>query len=169
MARLKDEGSLPLETTYALNLATACALLNIPVDQRDVSDDTIQVNLIGLLDESTPAKRRLELGQALQTVGEARRSEVLRNIASDAIKKAREDLSNKSAVIDSMAPRGISNIGNTCYLNSLLQYLYTIKPVRELVQSHSVDEDHAMDGTSENTDAVVKRDLDVQSVRDRKC
>lgn len=30
-------------------------------------------------------------------------------------------------------PRGLNNIGNTCYLNSLLQYLYTIKPLREMV------------------------------------
>lgn len=30
-------------------------------------------------------------------------------------------------------PRAIKNIGNTCYLNSLLQYLFTIRPLRDLV------------------------------------
>ncbi|KAG0315879.1 ubiquitin-specific protease ubp2, partial [Dissophora globulifera] len=30
-------------------------------------------------------------------------------------------------------PIGLSNIGNTCYLNSLLQYLYTVREVRETV------------------------------------
>ncbi|KAF9971991.1 ubiquitin-specific protease ubp2, partial [Modicella reniformis] len=30
-------------------------------------------------------------------------------------------------------PVGLSNIGNTCYLNSLLQYIYTIKEIRESV------------------------------------
>jgi ubiquitin carboxyl-terminal hydrolase 25/28 len=30
-------------------------------------------------------------------------------------------------------PVGLHNIGNTCYLNSLLQYLFTVKPVRDIV------------------------------------
>ena len=32
-------------------------------------------------------------------------------------------------------PVGLQNIGNTCYLNSILQYLYSIKPLREAVMS----------------------------------
>jgi len=30
-------------------------------------------------------------------------------------------------------PAGLENIRNTCYLNSILQYLYTVKTVREIV------------------------------------
>ncbi|KAL6870474.1 ubiquitin carboxyl-terminal hydrolase [Trichoderma novae-zelandiae] len=30
-------------------------------------------------------------------------------------------------------PVGLHNIGNTCYLNSLLQYLFTVKPIRDIV------------------------------------
>jgi ubiquitin carboxyl-terminal hydrolase 25 len=34
------------------------------------------------------------------------------------------------------APPGLKNIGNTCYLNSLLQYFYNVKPVREMVLNY---------------------------------
>lgn len=42
---------------------------------------------------------------------------------------------NKSAV-DYDVPVGLDNIGNTCYLNSLLQYLYTVEPVRDVVLNY---------------------------------
>lgn len=48
-------------------------------------------------------------------------------------------------------PRGLNNIGNTCYLNSLLQYLYTIKPLRELVCNFD----------------KYKQDLDEQSIYEK--
>src|ERR1700712_5506873 len=35
--------------------------------------------------------------------------------------------------VDFSLPVGLNNIGNTCYLNSLLQYLYTVEAVRDIV------------------------------------
>ncbi|KAI0474202.1 hypothetical protein F4859DRAFT_514743 [Xylaria cf. heliscus] len=34
-------------------------------------------------------------------------------------------------------PPGLKNIGNTCYLNSLLQYFYNVKPIRDMVLSYN--------------------------------
>lgn len=42
-----------------------------------------------------------------------------------------------SGPVDGSLPVGLHNIGNTCYLNSLLQYLYTVKPVREIIHDWS--------------------------------
>ncbi|OMP84538.1 Ubiquitin carboxyl-terminal hydrolase 2 [Diplodia seriata] len=44
-------------------------------------------------------------------------------------------------------PVGIENLGNTCYLNAILQFLFTIKPLREYVLS--IDE-HLMEINEDN-------------------
>ncbi|KAF9639422.1 Peptidase C19 ubiquitin carboxyl-terminal hydrolase 2 [Lasiodiplodia theobromae] len=44
-------------------------------------------------------------------------------------------------------PVGIENLGNTCYLNAILQFLFTIKPLREYVLN--IDE-HLMEVNEEN-------------------
>ncbi|KAI1333760.1 hypothetical protein F5Y15DRAFT_326886 [Xylariaceae sp. FL0016] len=66
-------------------------------------------------------------------------------------------------------PPGLKNIGNTCYLNSLLQYFYNVKPIRDLVLNYSqiqleLDEEHVSkrrtggNGTSVNLEeAIVAR------------
>ncbi|KAH8173929.1 ubiquitin carboxyl-terminal hydrolase domain-containing protein [Sarocladium implicatum] len=38
--------------------------------------------------------------------------------------------------VDWALPVGLNNIGNTCYLNSLLQYLYTVKAVRDITNNY---------------------------------
>lgn len=42
---------------------------------------------------------------------------------------------------------GLDNIGNTCYLNSLLQYLYTVKAVRDIATNFDA---YKLDMTDEN-------------------
>lgn len=59
------------------------------------------------------------------------------------------DTSNTSAV-DFSLPIGLDNIGNTCYLNSLLQYLFTVKPIRDIVLNY---DDVKLDLTDESIQA----------------
>lgn len=44
--------------------------------------------------------------------------------------------STENRVVDWALPVGLNNIGNTCYLNSLLQYLYTVKAVRDIANNY---------------------------------
>lgn len=74
-----------------------------------------------------------ELRYAMKTIAEFRKSEILINFV-------------KTGKIDSSLlpaenwPAGLDNIGNTCYLNSLLQYYFCIKPSRDLVLSFDEDD-----------------------------
>lgn len=43
-------------------------------------------------------------------------------------------------------PAGLDNIGNTCYLNSLLQYYFSIKPIRDMVLEFEENDIEVMAG-----------------------
>ncbi|KAG5420410.1 UBP2 [Candida metapsilosis] len=74
-----------------------------------------------------------ELRFAMRSIAEFRKSEILMNFV-------------KTGKIDSSLlpaenwPAGLDNIGNTCYLNSLLQYYFCIKPLCDLVLRFNEDD-----------------------------
>ncbi|ODV62206.1 ubiquitin-specific protease UBP2, partial [Ascoidea rubescens DSM 1968] len=52
-------------------------------------------------------------------------------------------------------PVGLRNVGNTCYLNSLLQYLFAIKPLREFILQFN--KKFPMTFNSENVDGILEK------------
>lgn len=105
-------------TTPEMDTSEAYALFNI-------SDRTVQVDLevmktyVNDADDAEKMQKAyvlIEQDQAQRFNNRSSQSEVRRN----------------SYPLDSW-PVGLLNIGNTCYLNSVLQFLFTIKPLRELV------------------------------------
>lgn len=77
----------------------------------------------------------MELRNALRTIGNDRRSELIFSYLETGNKSPPEPEQNFDW------PVGLNNIGNTCYLNSLLQYYFTITPLRNAVLGFPQSED----------------------------
>ncbi|KAF7337555.1 USP domain-containing protein [Mycena sanguinolenta] len=95
-------------------------------DTLEVPKDVDEEMLI-TLEESTPLQLE-RMREAMSVIAEVRESERLRKfleLGHDPgviVPPTRQDL-----------PRGLNQLGNTCYLNSLLQYFYTIRDLRAAV------------------------------------
>lgn len=74
------------------------------------------------------AKRAPECTEALRVIAEKRNSVALRKVYRNAIGEAEE-----WEPADLAIPIGLNNIGNTCYLNSVLQYFFAIGKLRDQV------------------------------------
>ncbi|CAG8574409.1 42246_t:CDS:10, partial [Gigaspora margarita] len=92
--------------------------------------------------DSTSATKYRE---SLLIIGKYRRSELISNFLI-------EGGSNEVDMTDyfSDMPVGLDNIGNTCYLNSLLQYYFTIRNLREAVLSADTSSVNGLDNNWES-------------------
>lgn len=111
-------------TTPYLGLEDAYALLGT---SRAASADN-QLAIFNVRVNDNP-EQVLELRQALREIGKDLKSKAIENFLTG---KPDSDLHKNKET-----PVGLENIGNTCYLNSLLQYYFTITPLREAVISFS--------------------------------
>lgn len=94
----------------------------------DISDRTIDdATILAAFDyhvQEQPSQSH-DLDRALTAIAKSRHSQQLSDRLGLGIDSVTHSLSEW--------PVGIENIGNTCYLNSLLQFYFTIKPLREIV------------------------------------
>lgn len=120
-----------------MDVGTAFQILEI--DDRTVDDELI-INVYVARLEDNPA-RSDEFRNALRAIAKANNSKKLEDFLQHGI------VMNTEAPASLEWPVGLENIGNTCYLNSLLQFYFTIKPLRHIVLDF---DDFKMEITDEN-------------------
>jgi ubiquitin carboxyl-terminal hydrolase 25/28 len=107
-----DEPEMDLGEAYALfSISDRTAEVDF-----DVMKSAIQFAPPDSVEKMQKAYQKIEQDQATNLNNRSKQSEVRRN----------------SYPLETW-PVGLRNIGNTCYLNSVLQFLFTIKPLRDLV------------------------------------
>lgn len=118
---------------YSINFKDACEKLNCEISTSDfevISKFQEKLAVSQVSDTYSSGDEHKDdirsLRQALKSVAQAKDSKILFSFLN-------------SGKIDSSLlpaenwPSGLDNIGNTCYLNSLLQYYFCIKPLRDLI------------------------------------
>ncbi len=106
-----------------MDVGEAYNRLQIGLAGQNVPDETILV-YYNSLSNGAPSGSKDSYAEALRAIAYERGSNFLLAKLADP---------NADVQAGTAEPVGLDNIGNTCYLNSLLQYLYTIKPVRDMV------------------------------------
>ena len=92
----------------------------LQIEDRTIGDDMV-ITCYQVAIDDNPGNVE-ELGRAIKAISDDRQSGTLRQLIQGSMSKASAE-----------TPVGLENIGNTCYLNSLLQYFFTVKDLRKIV------------------------------------
>ncbi|PQE32454.1 ubiquitin carboxyl-terminal hydrolase protein [Rutstroemia sp. NJR-2017a WRK4] len=110
------------------NLDVGEAYNRLQINDRTAPDDTV-LAYYQSLSNGAPAGSSDSYTEAFKVIAHDRQSSYLLRKLDDPNADVQAEGSSPSQ------PVGLDNIGNTCYLNSLLQYYYTVKAVREVVMN----------------------------------
>ncbi|KAH9884671.1 cysteine proteinase [Cubamyces lactineus] len=126
---------------------TAYTTLEVPKDV----DETMLLTVYSMRVEDQPSQAE-RMREALSVIAEVTNSDRLRHFLATGQDPG--DTTVTSTAPD--MPRGLNQLGNTCYLNSLLQYFYTIKDLRSAIISIAQADTKALEETK-FTDDDLKR------------
>lgn len=107
------------------------------------------INLLTLLSFQSNEKDRALVAAALRQISKERGDDpMLASAAQDILVGERDGSSanpsgqmdvdsfaDENLILDLALPAGLKNIRNTCYLNSILQYFNTVKPIHEILDN----------------------------------
>ncbi|PIA17951.1 cysteine proteinase [Coemansia reversa NRRL 1564] len=130
-------------------------------DIETVDGDTIREVFLARLGEASTSKAKMELSEHLAVLADAKQDQSLKSYASNVLSdlEASAEIQLGSPGVSGwkgkvniweQLPVGLKNIGNTCYLNSILQCLFSILPIRQAVMCFG-------DGLTWNEKLVVGR------------
>ncbi|KAJ2554262.1 ubiquitin-specific protease ubp2, partial [Coemansia sp. RSA 1836] len=127
----RDRG---LVASAAVRAACGALFGDSQLDVSAVDADTLREVFLARLGDTHKTEARMELAAHLAILACAKRDQALESYAAE-IKVSIEAQVGSTEKINTWAqlPIGLTNIGNTCYLNCMLQCLFSILPIREAV------------------------------------
>jgi ubiquitin carboxyl-terminal hydrolase 25/28 len=126
------------------DLKLAEAYKRLQIEDFDASEESVLTYYLSL-SQNAPPGSKASYDEALRVIAKGRNSSYLMTKLND----PNAVIAPQRGTADQ--PVGLDNIGNTCYLNSLLQYYYTVKAVRDVVMKF---EDYRM---PLNTESMLKK------------
>lgn len=124
------------------SVETSYAILGAQPEDGFINDNAIMA-MFWAQSEEASRDRILELRAAVRVIAETRHSQELwQFLGYPDLSQSSSNTSMAGESSSKKLPPGLWNIGNTCYLNSLLQYYYSIPPLREYLE-HEASQENA--------------------------
>ncbi|GAA5923833.1 ubiquitin-specific protease UBP2 [Sporobolomyces koalae] len=124
-----------VETNTKMSVDKAYKSLEV---ETAMDDDTIAMVYQVRTSDAKDDQEKTKMRAALEAIAEERNSDQLRALLrEEGSANVSSDTWQVVPAVKSNLPVGLTNIANTCYLNSLLQYFFTVRELREAVLAFS--------------------------------